>query len=630
MNGSQAEARPILVLTAQPVEYRAVRECLVSVRRGPSHKGTVFEVGWLNGTSWRIVLAQLGQGRLAAAALTTGAVEAFAPRALFSVGVAGGLSPEVELGDVVVATKVYECHGGKETDEGFGARPVSWPATGELQQLAGLVAGSDAWWRSAHIKPVVTGDVVLDAKESALRRMLSRNYQDAVAIETEGAGAAAAAHLNDRLPALIVRGISNRADGSKRQTDAADWQTTAARNAAAFTFSVIRELSADDEDEDGDVRDEYSVAAALDRNALHPAALDRNALHPAALDRNALHPAALDRNPRDPVALAPSRLAHRTESAPPGAPRGAPTGAPPAPPSPPVPWEGGQEFSTPDCRYLLHSELLSERSSPDHFLVQHQALARRLEPDTADAASPYVWLRQTRVLQPVPEALEAVAALDREHLLLGRLPSRAKGLPGRGRYERIGNRRAVLALPWPVTRAGRPCETLHVTWGTDRRHPLAKGRLARLLAGVAGLCHTLALLHRTGATHRHLTPTGVIELDDGRLMLRDLGLAGHDPRPGEGPTSYRAPEQWREGYRPGLVGPPTDVYQLAALTYHLTTGHTPAPGGPLPLRSHLGNVPDRLERALRAALAQHPEERPGARALGSALRDARDDLLGDA
>ena len=56
-------------------------------------------------------------------------------------------------------------------------------------------------------------------------------------------------------------------------------------------------------------------------------------------------------------------------------------------------------------------------------------------------------------------------------------------------------------------------------------------------------------------------------------MLRDLGLAARDHEPGEGPAAYQAPEQRRGGN--GRSGSHTDIYQLAAIAYHLVAGHPP-------------------------------------------------------
>ncbi|MEU6355080.1 hypothetical protein ABZ896_38175 [Streptomyces sp. NPDC047072] len=578
--------RTVAVVTALPVEYKAVRAGLVSVRRGPTLQGTVTEEGWLDGTPWKVVLAQLGERNANAAALTERIVTAVDPYALFLVGVAGGLKSELALGDVVVATKVYAYHGGKETPDGFAARPESWPAHHELVQLARLVDVCGTWARplpptsagrpaAVHFKPIAAGEVVVDAVNSPVRQRLDRHYQDAVAVETEGAGVAHAGHLNDGLRTLVVRGISDRADGDKARSDREDWQAVAARNAAALAFSVVREL--------------------------------RHADGPGT-------------EPPPPVLPAQRIVTYRSE-----------TPAPETQAAPEVPavWAGGQEFPTPAYHYLLHDELNTERYSADRSLIERAAVARRLRPPGGAADSPFVWLRQSEVCFATQDALGALAALRREHDLLGRLHRRSAGLPARGWHETIGNHRAVLAVPWPVSRGGAPCPTLHTAWATNRRTPLDRTELVDLLHRVAGLYDVLGVLHRSGTAHRSLTPDGIIERDDGRLVLRDLGLAGGDPRPGEGPPPYRAPEQWL-GHPPGRIGPPTDVYQLAALTYALAVGHPPEPRAPGPLRSRLGTVPDSLERAMGAALAQSPGERPTARETGDAFRRAREDLLGDA
>lgn len=56
----------------------------------------------------------------------------------------------------------------------------------------------------------------------------------------EAAGVAQAAHLNDSLPVVVVRGISDRADGGKVAADGAGWQPRAVINAAAFAVALLR------------------------------------------------------------------------------------------------------------------------------------------------------------------------------------------------------------------------------------------------------------------------------------------------------------------------------------------------------------------------------------------------------
>jgi 8-oxo-dGTP diphosphatase len=59
----------------------------------------------------------------------------------------------------------------------------------------------------------------------------------------EAAGVAQAAHLNRSLPVVVVRGISDRADGAKTAADAARWQPRAAAHAAAFATALAQELT---------------------------------------------------------------------------------------------------------------------------------------------------------------------------------------------------------------------------------------------------------------------------------------------------------------------------------------------------------------------------------------------------
>jgi len=108
-----------VILTALPVEYDAVRAHLTNAEELIHTDGTRVERSRLDGTSWSVAVAELGEGALNAAALTTQIVDWLRPEVLLFVGMAGGLKDDIEIGDVVVGTKVYAIHGGKQTPEGF-------------------------------------------------------------------------------------------------------------------------------------------------------------------------------------------------------------------------------------------------------------------------------------------------------------------------------------------------------------------------------------------------------------------------------------------------------------------------------------------------------------------------------
>ncbi|GAB3735088.1 hypothetical protein GCM10027598_60980 [Amycolatopsis oliviviridis] len=240
-----------VVLTAIPVEYKAVLEHLLDVREEVHSAGTIFTVGRSRHGPWRIVLARTGQGNSSAAVLTERAIASYEPDMALFVGVAGRLHTDLELGDVVVAKKIYAIHSGKENDAGFQPRPTGWHLDHGCLQRAEQIAGSGAWTRArigdrranakAVVRAIASGEVVLDSVKSSLARLCETRYDDAAAIEMEGAGAAVASHLNDGLPMVVIRGISDYADSRKEETDRKGWQEQASRNAAAFAATLLTE-----------------------------------------------------------------------------------------------------------------------------------------------------------------------------------------------------------------------------------------------------------------------------------------------------------------------------------------------------------------------------------------------------
>jgi hypothetical protein len=92
-----------------------------------------------------------------------------------------------------------------------------------------------------HLKPIATGDVVIDGEDGWTRRLIDEHYNDAVAVEMEGAGLFLAAHANGDLSAGVIRGISDLTVG-KQQADSAGWQDRAARHAAGFGVELLAQL----------------------------------------------------------------------------------------------------------------------------------------------------------------------------------------------------------------------------------------------------------------------------------------------------------------------------------------------------------------------------------------------------
>jgi hypothetical protein len=289
-------------------------------------------------------------------------------------------------------------------------------------------------------------------------------------------------------------------------------------------------------------------------------------------------------------------------------------------------WQAGAEVSIGNRVFLLQGDHLEEEFSDDHAVMRRQARSLRIVPSTGPNGHRYAWLRQVETRGAVPVARAAADALVRERDLLIGLEA-VRGLPQVDDLVSDG-RTTTLVLAWPTASStGIACDTLAAVngiggEGTAGPGPIDRWRLSRLWVGMAALCDGLASLHAHGYAHRQLHPGSLVVSDGGRLVVRDLGLAACPFRPGEGPAGNRAPEQRHGGeHRPG---PWTDVYQLAAVTYRLVTGHPPPPTHPLPIQTQVaaGRIPSVLADAVDAALSPRPSDRPQARQLGSGFRAA--------
>ncbi|MBX7550956.1 hypothetical protein K1Y78_23580 [Streptomyces sp. tea 10] len=565
MGGANGRRPTVVVLTALQVEYEAVRRHLEDVHEVALPQGTLVDVGRVPGLDWEVALAETGPTNTRAALVTQPTIEYFDAEAVFFVGVAGALKDDVHLGDVVVARKVYGYHGGRESVDGFQARPDAWEPAYDIDQLVRSARRNEPWaflspntpsaaTPRVHFEPIASGDVLIGSRDSETARRIRSHYNDAVAVDMESQGVTHAARMHRAVRALSVRGISDFAGPGKAASDAAGSQETASRHAAAFALRVLRDL----------------------RPAGRPA--QRRPQGPAVV-----------------VVAGPDRD------------------------SGPTAWDSRPTVEVEGQQYLLYEgsgDLLDE--SRDGDVVRRQAVARVVS--DRDSRGSYAWLRQVEWARPRPGPgrVDPLAALEKEAGLC-----RAFRGPAVVQLARRGNT-ATLALAWPADpKLGRPVRTL------DELLPAASSptdplRLWSIVRGIAEVAHVLERLAGENLSHRALRPTAIV-MNRPHMVLRDFGLAAVGPRPGENPGPYQAPEQrYGSGLRPG---PATDVYQLGALLHQALAGRIPDPGYPgLTPANAPASVPDSLVHVVGSALRQDPGARPGVRAFRLSLLAAAREL----
>jgi serine/threonine protein kinase len=153
--------------------------------------------------------------------------------------------------------------------------------------------------------------------------------------------------------------------------------------------------------------------------------------------------------------------------------------------------------------------------------------------------------------------------------------------------------------------------------------PLEVHAALRLALELGGAVETL---HNMGFVHGAISPRNVMVLEDGRVKLLDIELAGlRDAREVQGlvnvdsPVEYLAPEQLQKA----PITEKTDIYAYGVILHELLSGAPPFQGStreaivakhlkeaPVPIRRERDGVPASVSRAVTLALYKQPEARP--------------------
>ncbi len=250
--GGATHASPVAILGAFDEEVAILEGQLVNPK---TH--TIERIQFLTGTlnEQDVVIARTGVGKVNAAMTATLLIEHFQPNGVVFTGVAGGLNPDLQIGDIVIAQKTAQHDLGRlESTEientsvrnpiNGNRNPVFFPADPELLQIAETALGdielnpfqTPQGQRYPRIikGTVVTGDVFVasDAKKTTLHKNLGAD-----AVEMEGAAVAQVCWQHN-IPCLVIRSLSDNA-GPNASEDFKKYYKIAARNSAALVSRIV-------------------------------------------------------------------------------------------------------------------------------------------------------------------------------------------------------------------------------------------------------------------------------------------------------------------------------------------------------------------------------------------------------
>jgi adenosylhomocysteine nucleosidase len=226
------------IVSAMQEELSAVLELMPDESRQPA-AGREFWVGHLHGKEVVAVLSRIG--KVAAATTATVLIERFGVDRIVFTGVAGGLAPGVNVGDVVVA--------GQFLQHDLDASPIfpkyevplygtaTFPTDDGLTRQLARAAQTALPGVMIHRGLVVSGDRFVST--TAESRALQQALPEALAVEMEGAAIAQVCR-DYGVPFAAVRTVSDRADDAAHVDFLQFIQDVASRHSAAIVEAFLR------------------------------------------------------------------------------------------------------------------------------------------------------------------------------------------------------------------------------------------------------------------------------------------------------------------------------------------------------------------------------------------------------
>lgn len=202
--------------------------------------GMTFFVGTMENT--KVILVRCGIGKVNAAVCTQILIDLFDVEYIINTGVAGGLHPDINIGDVVISSDTVE-HDMDATAFGYekGAIPrmdrTFFEADEKLVKIAESAAKNVLKEHKVFVGRIASGDQFVASM--AVKGEIYSTFT-AYCAEMEGAAIAHTCFLN-QVPFVVIRAISDKADQSA-DMNFDEFVHLAAKNASKMIEQIIEEM----------------------------------------------------------------------------------------------------------------------------------------------------------------------------------------------------------------------------------------------------------------------------------------------------------------------------------------------------------------------------------------------------
>ena len=231
--------KKIGIIGAMELEVEELK-AKMQVNRIVEKAGMKFFEGVLSNTD--VVIVQSGIGKVNAGICVQILVDTFEITTVINTGVAGSLNNKANIGDIIISSESQE-HDMDVTALGYepGIIPQMkesvFKADAKIAELAVEVCTEVNPDINVLTGKVVSGDQFISSKEQK-EKLINVFHGDCA--EMEGAAIAHAAYLNN-IPYLVIRAISDKADGSA-QMDYPTFEKAAAAHSAKLVEHLVARI----------------------------------------------------------------------------------------------------------------------------------------------------------------------------------------------------------------------------------------------------------------------------------------------------------------------------------------------------------------------------------------------------
>ena len=198
------------ILGAMASEMEAIK-AMVELPQTELISGTNFVRGSIRGVD--VVCATCGVGKVFAGMCAQTMILRYQPDLVINIGVAGSLSPRLNIGDIAVASSVVQ-HDMDASPIGFpaglipGIDVINLPCSADVVRM--MEACADALGFHHESGVIATGDVFV--QDGAQKKQICQSF-DAIACEMEGGSIGQVCYVNET-DFCILRAISDNGDES--------------------------------------------------------------------------------------------------------------------------------------------------------------------------------------------------------------------------------------------------------------------------------------------------------------------------------------------------------------------------------------------------------------------------------